>query len=332
MRAPAPLLLVLLAGCSGVQTPLDPAGDQAASIHSIWVLMLWVCGFFYALVLGFLAWAAWRGRRRKPEGDPPVTVHDRRLERTLAIWVGMIVAGLTLLITWSFIVDRSLASTRDDEVMEVVVTGYQWWWRVEYLDGHPDQIVETANEIHLPADRTVRLVLRSGDVIHSFWVPNLAGKVDMIPGRDNVLDITPRREGVYRAQCAEFCGFQHAHMALSVTVESQAEFDAWRAAQLQPAMTPALPLAVRGKGVFESNACAFCHRIGGTQANGRTAPNLTHVASRPSIAAGMLETNPENISRWIADPPGVKPGVRMPKVPLRPEEHEAIVAYLGSLK
>ena len=331
MRVCGLLLALLVAGCSGVQTPLNPAGDQAQSIHSIWVLMLWVCSFFYLLVIGFLIAAVAR-RRRPPEGDPPPSVHDHGLERALAVWVAMIVAGLTLLISWSFIVDRSLASTRTDEVMEVTVTGYQWWWRVEYRDGRPDQIVETANEIHLPAGRTTRLVLRSGDVIHSFWVPNLAGKIDMIPGRDNVLDITPRREGVYRAQCAEFCGFQHAHMALIVTVESQAEFDAWRAAQLQPAMTPALPLAVRGKGVFESNACAFCHRIGGTQANGRTAPNLTHVASRPSIAAGMLETNPENISRWIADPPGVKPGTRMPKVPLTREEHEALVAYLSSLK
>ena len=331
MRVLGLLPALLIAGCSGVQTPLNPAGDQAQSIHSIWVLMLWVCSFFYLLVIGFLIAAVAR-RRRPPEGDPPPSVHDHGLERALAVWVAMIVAGLTLLISWSFIVDRSLASTRTDEVMEVTVTGYQWWWRVEYRDGRPDQIVETANEIHLPAGRTTRLVLRSGDVIHSFWVPNLAGKIDMIPGRDNVLDITPRREGVYRGQCAEFCGFQHAHMALSVTVESQAEFDAWRAAQLQPAMTPALPLAVRGKGVFESNACAFCHRIGGTQANGRTAPNLTHVASRPSIAAGMLETNPENISRWIADPPGVKPGTRMPKVPLTREEHEALVAYLSSLK
>ena len=331
MRVCGLLLALLVAGCSGVQTPLNPAGDQAQSIHSIWVLMLWVCSFFYLLVIGFLIAAVAR-RRRPPEGDPPPSVHDHGLERALAIWAAMIVAGLTLLISWSFIVDRSLASTRTDDVMEVTVTGYQWWWRVEYRDGRPDQIVETANEIHLPAGRTTRLVLRSGDVIHSFWVPNLAGKIDMIPGRDNVLDITPRREGVYRGQCAEFCGFQHAHMALSVTVESQAEFDAWRAAQLQPAMTPALPLAVRGKGVFESNACAFCHRIGGTQANGRTAPNLTHVASRPSIAAGMLETNPENISRWIADPPGVKPGTRMPKVPLTREEHEALVAYMSSLK
>ena len=167
MRVCGLLLALLVAGCSGVQTPLNPAGDQAQSIHSIWVLMLWVCSFFYLLVIGFLIAAVAR-RRRPPEGDPPPSVHDHGLERALAVWVAMIVAGLTLLISWSFIVDRSLASTRTDEVMEVTVTGYQWWWRVEYRDGRPDQIVETANEIHLPAGRTTRLVLRSGDVIHSF--------------------------------------------------------------------------------------------------------------------------------------------------------------------
>lgn len=332
MRRLFPAILPLLAGCSGVQTPLDPAADQAASIYSMWTLMLVVCSLFYLLVIGFLVWSVWRGRRAAPVEEPPASAHDPGLERGLAVWTGMILMGLTLLIAWSFFVDRGLASTRDDPALEVTLTGYQWWWRAEYQDPRPDKLFETANELHLPVGRTTRLTLRSSDVIHSFWVPNLAGKMDMIPGRENRLDITPRRIGVFRAQCAEFCGFQHAHMALTVVVESPADFAAWRAAQLQPAQVPTTAQLALGRSVLESNACAFCHKVDGTQAGGRTAPNLTHFASRPTIAAGTLPMTPENISRWVADPPGVKPGTKMPKVELSPAEHDAVVAYLGSLQ
>lgn len=326
--------LLLVGACTGPhsQTPLDPAGDQAASILTIWNLMLWVCSFFYALVIAFLLLSLWRRRKSPAQEPPPASVHDHGLERGLAAWAGMIVVGLTLLVGWSFFVDRSLASTRDEPALNIAVTGYQWWWRAEYQDGTPDQIFETANEIHLPVDRSARLTVRSGDVIHSFWVPNLAGKIDMIPGRDNTLEITPRRAGVYRAQCAEFCGFQHAHMALTVVVHQPADYAAWRAAQLRPAPPPATPQLALGKAVVESRSCSFCHRVDGTEASGRLAPNLTHFGSRQHIAAGTLPMSPQNVSRWIADPPGVKPGTKMPKVPLSAEEHAAVVAYLGSLK
>ncbi|HYG25997.1 MAG TPA: cytochrome c oxidase subunit II [Caulobacteraceae bacterium] len=331
MKRAALLMALALGACSGMQTPLAPAADQAEQIRSIWDVMLWVTSFFYLLVIGFLAWAVWR-RRRKETAPPRTQVHDQGLERTLAIWAGMIVAGLTLLISWSFLVDRSLASTQDDQALHITVTGAQWWWRVEYTDGTPDKQFETANEIHLPVGETARIKLMTSDVIHSFWVPNLSGKMDMIPGRENVIDITPRKIGVYRGQCAEFCGFQHAHMALTVVVESREDFNRWRNHQLTPAAPPASPKHALGKAVFKAKACSLCHEITGADAGGRTAPNLTHLASRRTIAAGTLPMNRGSLAGWISDPQAIKPGAKMPNVPMSAAESDALVTYLESLK
>lgn len=326
----AALAAVLVSGCNEFQTPLRTAADQAGAIASVWNLMLAVTSFFYLLVIGFLILAI--ARRRREMEAPQATAHDRPLERSLAVWAGMIVAGLTLLIGWSFWVDRSLASTHDDQALHITVTGYQWWWRVEYQDGSNDKWFETANEIHLPAGETARIRLVSGDVIHSFWVPNLAGKMDMIPGRENVLDITPRTVGVYRGQCAEFCGLQHAHMALTVVVENPDAFNRWRNHQLRPAAAPATAKEAFGKTVFETRACALCHKITGADAGGRTAPNLTHLASRSHIAAGTMPMNRGSVAGWISDPQGIKPGTKMPNVPLTAAESDAVVAYLESLR
>lgn len=331
-RLAAVAVALLLCGCEGMQSSLDPAGDQAGAIRGVFDLMMWVCGFMYLLVVGFLAWALWRGRGRE-SFEPEATAHDRKLEGALAVWAGIIVVGLTVLITASFFVDRSLASTRNDpNALAVKVTAYQWWWRVEYHDGSTDQWFETANEIRLPAGRTARIQLASNDVIHSFWIPNLSGKIDLIPGRTNWIDITPRREGPYRGQCAEFCGFQHAHMALDVTVVSPAEFEAWRRRQLYEARKPTTPEQAMGKAIFENKPCAMCHRIDGAEAAGRTGPNLTHVASRRTIAAGTLPYSRGALAGWIADPQALKPGARMPAVPLTPQESNALLAYLDSLK
>jgi cytochrome c oxidase subunit 2 len=210
--AVAALAALALAGCNRVQTMLDPAADQARAIHGLWDLMLWVCGFMYLLVLAGLAWALWRARHRLTgDAAPSITSpNDPAIDRTLVGWTALIVAGLVVLTTASFLVDRSLAKPGAPAV-SVKVVANQWWWAIEYQDAaNPSQGFITANELHLPVGEPVQITLASNDVIHSFWVPNLHGKMDLIPGRSNVIRITPRREGLFRGQCAEFCGLQHA--------------------------------------------------------------------------------------------------------------------------
>jgi cytochrome c oxidase subunit 2 len=203
---------------------------------------------------------------------------------------------------------------------------------VEYPGETPDKQITTANELHLPVGRPARITLVANDVIHSFWVPNLSGKEDLIPGRVNRLVVTPRRTGVFRGQCAEFCGLQHAKMALDVTVQTPADFEAWKARAQASAAPPAEPLAAAGQQVFLTKACVMCHRISGTDAGGVTGPDLTHVAGRATLAAGTLPNGPGGLAAWIADPQGIKPGTSMPRVPLTGPELNAVVAYLETLE
>jgi cytochrome c oxidase subunit 2 len=214
----------------------------------------------------------------------------------------------------------------------VRVTGHQWWWRIQYRDPASGGWIETANELHLPAGRTARIALGSADVIHSFWVPNVAGKMDVIPGRTNVIDVSPHRIGWFRGQCAEFCGAQHAHMAFDVKVESPAEFAAWLASQARPATPPADPAMARGMAVVTGGQCAMCHVVRGTAAVGRAGPDLTHVGARRSIAAGTLPMSRGAMQGWIAQPQALKPGTMMPAVSLTPADVDAVSRYLVSLQ
>lgn len=337
MRRP-PLLalaaLLLLGGCNRVQSALDPAADQARSIHGMLLLMLWVCGIMYLLVLAFLAWALWRARGklgRLAVGDAEAETDDRGIERAMGGWAALVVAGLLVLITGSFLVDRSLANAGPAPI-RVKVTAQQWWWNVEYEDPDPSQRVTTANELHLPVNRPAEITLESTDVIHSFWVPSLHGKEDLIPGRTNQIQITPRRVGDYRGQCAEFCGLQHTNMAIDVVVDTPAGFDAWKVRQRREAPAPTTAQQQRGQQIVVSGACSLCHAVQGTSAGGRTGPDLTHVASRKTIAAGALPYSKASLAGWIADPQGVKPGANMPIVGLKPADLQAVVAYLDTLK
>ena len=327
-------LAVALSGCNRVQTMLDPAADESRSIDHIWRLMLEVCGFMYLLVLLGLAWALWRARHRLAGDTAPRTAAsaaEPKISHTLAGWTGLIVLGLVVLTTGSFLVDRSLARAAAPAV-SVKVTANQWWWAIEYQDAaDPSQGFVTANELHLPVGKPVEIQLASNDVIHSFWVPNLHGKMDLIPGRSNLIRITPRREGLFRGQCAEFCGLQHAKMALQVVVESTQAYDAWKARQIQPAAMPAAGDAAAGAQAFANSGCVLCHAIRGTDAGGTTAPDLTHLASRNTIAAGALPRNQGTLAAWITDPQRFKPGVNMPAVPLSNAQRAQVVAYLESL-
>jgi len=331
MRRHAAVLLALpLGGCAGIQSPLAPAGDQAAALHHLMLLMAIVCGLVYLIVLAGMVWSLWRARRRIRSSDQQAA-NDRVLDRGLWAAAGVIIAGLTILIVGSFLADRALFVSRSQETLEIRVTGHQWWWRIEYRDPATGRWIETANELHLPLGRTARVLLGSADVIHSFWVPNVAGKIDMIPGHQNVIDLTPRVQGWFRGQCAEFCGPQHAHMAFDVKVESAAAFDTWLTAQAANATAPADAIAARGQAVF-AGPCAECHVVRGSGATGRAGPDLTHFASRRSIAAGTLTMSRGGVQGWIAQPQAIKPGTSMPTVSLNPADADAVSRYLMTLK
>jgi cytochrome c oxidase subunit 2 len=318
-----------MSACSGAQDVLNPAADQALHITTIWHVMLVVCGIMYALVLAFLAAAIWRARRSLA---PPRDADSDVMSRVFAGWIALIVIGLAGLATASFLVDRSLAQADSRDALHIKITASQWWWKVEYHGATANEQVTTANELHLPVDRPVKIELQADDVIHSFWLPNLSGKQDLIPGRANTLLITPRRVGVYRGQCAEFCGLQHAHMALVATVESPATFSAWLKAQRADAPQPRNASEARGQQALLSSACVSCHHIQGTQASGQTGPDLTHMASRPNLAAGALPMRADALSRWLADPQAIKPGNHMPLVALSPRDRADVVNYLLALR
>lgn len=322
----AAAIAALAAGCNRVQSSLAPTGDQAIAIHGIWTLMLWVCVPVYLLVLAALWFALARGR-----GTGHAVAGDAGIERALVVWAVVIAALLTVLTAASYAVDRRLHAQPLDP-LDVRVTAKQWWWEVTYLGPDPSTHFTTANELVLPLGRPARIELRTADVIHSLWIPALNGKEDLVPGRANEIVMTPRRTGRYRGQCAEFCGLQHAHMALDVEVEAPAAFARWRQAQLAAAAPPATPTAAAGQRVFLSTACATCHAIRGTTAGSVAGPDLTHLASRRTLAAGALPMNRAALAAWIADPQAAKPGTDMPAVPLPPDELTAVVDYLMELR
>jgi cytochrome c oxidase subunit 2 len=212
------------------------------------------------------------------------------------------------------------------------VRAQQWWWQVFYASSGETPGFQTANEIHIPVEQDVHVRLESADVIHSFWVPSLAGKQDLVPGRSNSLLLRAEKPGVYRGQCAEFCGLQHSHMAVTVIAQTPAEYARWAAAQSADAVMAIGPDAAAGRMAFLAKPCAACHTIRGTAANGTTGPDLTHVGGRQTIAAGLVETTRGSLAAWIADPQTLKPGNNMPMVPLTSVELQNISAYMESLK
>jgi cytochrome c oxidase subunit II len=334
-RALVPVLAVLTVPCSscaGWQSALDPHGPQATHVNTLLWIFIVVCALVWLAVMTVLG-VALRRRPTRPNGA--IQAVDTNTEKRMTRVVGaavvlttLIVVGLTLA---SFFATHQLSS-HVREPLTIRVRGYQWWWEITYLDPRADQVFITANEIHIPVGRPVRFELVAADVIHSFWVPNLAGKLDLIPGRNNSLTLTAQQPGIYRGQCAEFCGLQHAHMALFVIAEPSASFERWRQAQLQPAMAPSDPQHIAGQKVFTSKPCASCHTIQGTSASATIGPDLTHVASRSYIAAGLLPTTRGSLAAWIADPQTLKPGNNMPAVPLTAAELAAVSAYLADLK
>ena len=320
---------VLLASCGGWQSVFDPHGASAVSIKDLIILIVAICSLVWMLVMVALIAALWRGRRHanQPAGSSSESALRNAVVTATALTV-IVITGFTVA---SFFTTRSLNAAGKDDLI-VRVRGSQWWWNVAYLNSQQDKGFQTANEIHIPVGRNVRFQLEGDDVIHSFWVPSLAGKQDLIPGRPNELTVRADHSGVYRGQCAEFCGLQHAHMAFLVISETQELFEQWADAQRRPAQVVSDVEIAAGRDAFLAKPCAACHTIRGTAAVGTTGPDLTHVGSRRYIAAGLFETTRGSLAAWIADPQTLKPGNNMPNVPLTSGELRSISAYLASLK
>ncbi|MGE7468205.1 cytochrome c oxidase subunit II [Bosea sp. NPDC003192] len=310
-----------LSACSP-QSALSPAGDEAEKITLLsWILFAGGAAIFL-LVLAALGAAIWGpGRiRRALSGDG------------LIRWGGIVfpVVTLSLLLGYGLWLMRETIAAPTPPELRIDVTGEQWWWRIAYQREGASPVSE-ANEIRIPVERDIEFTLRSNDVIHSFWVPSLGGKLDMIPGRTNRLRLRADRPGVYRGQCAEYCGGPHALMALEIVAVPQAEFDAWLAAADQQGRTVDERLA-RGEQLFLSAGCGACHAVRGTQAAGVIGPDLSRVGGRRFLGAATLRTTPENLAGFISDPQASKPGVLMPPFAIfSGEDMEALTAYLGSL-
>jgi cytochrome c oxidase subunit 2 len=321
---------------------LDPAGPGAERIASIWWLMLVLAGIVCLVVYVLLLMAVFlgRGQARRPRRQGPDGPGRRNEARPgearpplgsgLFVVLGGIVIPILILVPlmlYSLGITAGLARPAADE-LTIEVIGHQWWWEVRY----PDAGVVSANEIHLPAGRPVRLQLTSADVIHSFWAPRLQGKMDLIPGNINTLTIEAEETGVFSARCAEFCGVQHANMQLLVVAEPAERFNEWLSERQEAAPLPRDPLTREGMEVFLSSACVYCHTIEGTNATGRVGPDLTHVASRLTLGAGTVANTRGNLGGWIVNSQAIKPGNRMPPMYLGSEELQALLAYLESLE
>lgn len=309
----------LLAGCRGSQSALDPQGPVAAGIAETWWVMFFGGAVIFVVVLALALYAAFRAPERRADVSP----------QTLIVGGGVVfpIVTLTALLLYGLHVGGTTRPAGAEDALRIDVIGHQWWWEVRYAGG-----AVTANEIHVPVGRAVEIRLTSADVIHSFWVPNLAGKIDLIPGSTNVQWLRADRAGVFRGQCAEFCGAQHARMALLVIAESKTEFERWRARQAAAATAPTTGPAAQGLAAFERLGCPECHSIRGVAPGGRIGPDLTHVASRRTLAAATLANEPANLAAWIGNARAFKPGTPMPSFAhVDAATRESLVAFLGAL-
>lgn len=313
-----------LAGCGGEPGAFEPRGGDASDTTALMWLMVGLGTAVFALVLVVLVLAT-RGRRA---ADDERAMVRRSSLLVFGGGVALPVVVLFPLIVVMLMVGNRIADRDADADLDVEVIGHQYWWEVRY----PDAGVVTANEIHIPARTPVRLTLRTDDVIHSVWVPQLAGKIDMIPGETTQLVLDADEPGEYRGHCAEFCGLQHALMRFLVVAQEPDEFVRWLAEQAEPAAEPATDAARRGREAFAAVGCAACHRVRGTDAEGDLGPDLTHLASRRTLGAATLPNDRGQLGGWIADPQAVKPGNLMPPTALTAEQLLDLIEYLEGLE
>jgi len=319
-------LSLALVGCAkhAPQDTLKPAGPNARTIDNLINPVFIVAGVIFVLVEG-MALVFTLKYRHRDDAPEPVQIHgNTRLEVGWTLLPALILLAVAI----PTIATIFKLSRRPAHAINVTVTAHQWWWEYDY----PDLGVVTANELHMPLDQPLEITLKGADVIHSFWVPKLGGKTDVVPGRANHMSLRGDKVGTFLGQCTEFCGLSHANMHLKAMVQTRSDFDAWVAGQRQAAPEPAEGApAADGKALFTQKSCSGCHTIGGVS-SGKVGPNLTHVYSRTSFAGSMFEMSPVNLRIWLGNPPGVKPGSKMPNLKLSPDEINKLIAYLQTLK
>lgn len=307
------------------QSAFHPKGNDSILIAELGGVMFIGAGAIFIVVMAFAA-AALFG----PESLRRVL---RQRSFIIAAGIAFPVIALSALLVYAFLTSAALVRANEPPDVRIEVIGEMWWWRIRYIDAMGNRIMETANEIRIPAGRTVELSLTTADVIHSFWVPNLGGKTDMIPGHVNKQRLIAKEPGVFRGQCAEYCGAQHANMAFDVVALTPEAFDAWLAAQTAPARIPSGALARQGMQAFLENDCGKCHAIRGTTATGKDGPDLTHAGSRLSLAGAALPNTVGAFGGWIAASQHIKPGNKMPSFDrLSAEDLRALAAYMESLQ
>lgn len=325
-----------VSGCVWRQGALQPKGPKALAIAELGALFFWISLVVLALVVGSALWAFVRGARHAGKADQPPILPSEQTERQLARAVGastvVAVVLLAILLISSIATGRNLSAFAPAKPLHIRITGHQWWWKIEYPGATPDQQVVTANELHVPVGQPVELELISADVIHSLWLPNLDGKHDLIPNHVLKTRLQADTPGAYFGRCAEFCGYQHAHMDLILIAQTPTEFAAWLAGQRLPAIEPTTPETERGRAIVEQSPCALCHTISGTRALGSTGPDLSHFASRRSLGAGAAVRNRATLANWLRNPQELKPGNQMPAVELSSADLAAVVDYLESLR
>jgi cytochrome c oxidase subunit 2 len=329
------MMLAAVPGFTNNQSSLNPVGPGAGLIEHEFALIFWITVIVYALVILFFVFAVGRKRHSletMPDPIPTTDAGDRTARRSVATAIIVTVVLLFVMLIGSFETSRALGDMNQENALTIDVYGHQWWWEIRYPNHEAYKIVETANEIHVPVGVPIRFHGTSRDVIHSFWAPNVNGKRDLMPGYETEIVWQVDQPGRWRGQCAEYCGEQHAHMSFEIVGESKDQFAEWLANQARSAVEPNSPQAERGRQVFMSHACVMCHSIRGTSAGSRVGPDLTHLATRATIAAGTLPNTIGNLGGWILNAQSIKPGCRMPPNQLPGSELQDLLAYLETLQ
>jgi cytochrome c oxidase subunit 2 len=329
------MLLAAVPGFESNQSSLNPVGDGAAYIEHNFALIFWITATVYCLTVLALVIAVWRRRytlATMPAPEVTSDESDRFAVRAVAAAMMGTVVLLFVMLVGSFRTSHAIGQMNRQDALQIEVYGHQWWWEVRYPNPESDKIVTTANEIHVPVGMPVRVHGTSRDVIHSFWAPNVQGKRDFMPGYETDVMIKIDKAGRWRGQCAEFCGLQHAHMSFFLVAEPMSNFKQWLAQQAQSAVAPQEAKAAHGQQVFLAHDCIMCHAIGGSTSGGRVGPDLTHLASRATIAAGELPNDADHLAKWIVNPQTYKPGNRMPPNPIGGADLNDLVAYLETLR